>query len=99
MTSNRDSEEQFVELTRIADPIAADLLAVFLDDCELEYQMLDRSSAPVLASMLPKAQRPVTFRVRLADLVRARQLVAEYQKLQDAELLPSEPPPPPKNDE
>lgn len=94
MSSKRDSEEQFVELTRIADPIAADLLAVFLDDRELEYQMLGRSSAPVLASMLPQARRPVTFRVRMVDLVRARKMVTEYQELQSAELLPSEPPPP-----
>jgi len=92
MSADNDNDT-FVELVRVASPIDADLLAVYLDQCELDFQMLDRASAPVLASMLPKAQRPVTFRVRLADLVRARELVAEYDKLQSVELLPSDPPP------
>ncbi|MBW2277394.1 MAG: hypothetical protein JRF63_07870 [Deltaproteobacteria bacterium] len=98
MSGPNDSDDRFVELVKIASSIEADLLAVYLDDCGLEFQMLDHTRAPVLASMLPQAQRPVTFRVRLADLVQARKLVVEYKDLQSAELLPSDPPPSPAED-
>jgi hypothetical protein len=98
MSGPSDSSEEFVELVKIASSIEADLLAVYLDQAGLEFRMLDKTSAPVLASMLPKAHRPVTFVVRLKDLVQARKFVTEYKELQSAELLPSDPPPSPEND-
>ena len=98
MAASNGSDDRFVELVKVASSIEADLLAVYLDQCGLEFRMLDHTSAPVLASMLPKAQRPVTFQVPLAELVHARKLVAEYNELQSAELLPSDPPPPADED-
>jgi hypothetical protein len=89
MSAANGSDEEFVELVKVASSIEADLLAVYLDQAGLEFQMLDHTSAPVLASMLPKAQRPVTFAVRQKDLERANKLVAEYDELQSA--APSDP--------
>lgn len=96
--SGANGSDEFVELVKVSSSIDADLLAVYLDQAGLEFRMLDHTSAPVLASMLPKAQRPVTFTVRLGDLVAARKLVADYDELQSAELLPSDPPPPSDED-
>jgi len=93
MSGPDDSDDRFVELVKVASSIEADLLAVYLDQAGLEFRMLGKASAPVLASMTPKAQRPVTFAVQLKDLVHARKLVTEYKDLQSAELVPSDPPP------
>jgi hypothetical protein len=90
MTAANDADNTFVELVRVADPVDADLLALFLDDSELEYQMLDRGSAPIQASMLPRAQRPVTFRVRRSALDHARALLDEYVRLQGATPTPDD---------
>jgi len=88
-------EERFVELVRIGDPIQADLLAAFLEDGEIDFQCINRTTAGLMAQLMPRAQNPVIFRVREEDLERAEDLLAEYRKMQEAELIPSEIPPPP----
>lgn len=94
MSSASDSEDKYVELVQISDPVEADLLAVYLDNTDLEYQVLDRTRAPVLAGMLPKARRPVRFRVLRENLAHAQELIEEYRQLQAASLMPSDAPPP-----
>jgi hypothetical protein len=84
MSGQNDSDDRFVELVQAPNSTEADLLAMYLTNCEIEFQMLGHSSAPVQAGLVPEARRPVTFRVRLKDLVQARKLVEEYDKMQSA---------------
>lgn len=89
-----EKETRYVELTRVSDPTQAEMLAVFLDNSAVEFRMLGRRSAPVLASMTPAARQPVVFEVAERHLDRARELLAEYQNLQAREVVPSEFPEP-----
>lgn len=94
-----NDEPRFVELTTVADPIQAELLAVFLDSNDLEFRMLGIRSAPVLTALNPGAQEPVVFEVPADRLDSAEELLTEYQLMQSREFVPSEFPPPFEGDE
>lgn len=79
-----ENEGRFVELTRVFDPIEADLLAAFLEDGEVEFEMVNRESARVMASLLSPMQNPVIFHVREEDLEQAALLLQEYRSMQAA---------------
>ena len=97
MTENE--EPRYVELTSAADPVQADLLAIFLDSAGLEFRMTGVRSAPVLAGLTPAAQEPVMFHVPEDQFEHGRELLAEYQLAQAREFVPSEFPPPYEGDE
>ncbi len=94
-----NDEPRWVELTNVFDPIQAELLAVFLDNSDLEFRMLGMRSAPVLAALIPGAQEPVLFEVPEGLLELGRELLTEYQLVQSREFVPSEFPPPYEEDE
>jgi hypothetical protein len=81
-------EDKLVELTRIVDPVEADLVAAFLEDDELEFQM--RRNARTMASIMPASEVPTVFMVYEADLERAKDLLEEYRKVQAASLPPDD---------
>jgi hypothetical protein len=91
--------EDFVELCRLNDPIAADLLAAFLDEAELEYAVTDPGSAGIMGAITPATQTQIVFRVAEEDAPYAEELLDEYRKMQAGPLLPSEAPPPPDGGE
>ena len=80
------SDEKLVELTRIYDPIAADLFAAFLEDGGLEFQM--RRSARSMATVMPSAETPTIFMVYQQDLETAKELLETYKTEQAASLPP-----------
>jgi hypothetical protein len=75
-------QSEYSELVRIGDPIAADLLAAFLEDGDIEFQMVNRSGAGFMSQLIPRAANPVIFRVLTEDLSRAKILLEEYHRLQ-----------------
>ena len=81
------SDEKLVELTRIYDPIAADLFAAFLEDGGIEFQM--RRSARSMASVMPSAETPTIFMVYEQDLETGKELFETYKKEQAASLPPN----------
>jgi hypothetical protein len=87
--------DNFVELVRLHDPIAADLLAAFLDDAELEFAVTDPGSAGIAGAITPASQTQIVFRVAEEDLPYAEELLDEYRRMQAGPLVPSEAPPPP----
>jgi len=91
-------ETRFMELTRIPDPIQAELLAIFLDNSGLEFRMVGMRSAPVLAALIPGAHEPVIFEVPADQFEHGRELLTEYELAQAREFVPSEFPPPYEGD-
>ena len=83
-----NEEVKLVELTRIYEQVEADLVAAFLEDDGLEFQM--RRSARTMAPMMPTSQVPTIFMVYEADLERAKTLLEEYRKNQAASIPPDE---------
>ena len=90
-------EYEYTELVRIGDPIQADLLAAFLEDGDLHFQIINRHSAGFMANLVPREANPVIFKVLEPDMEQGNTLLLEYRKLQNAELIPSEIPPPPED--
>jgi hypothetical protein len=88
--------DNFVELVRMNDPIAADLFAAFLDDADLEYAVTDPGSAGIAGAITPATQTQIIFRVAEEDAPYAEELLDEYRRMQAGPLLPSEAPPPPE---
>lgn len=80
------SDDKLVELTRIYDPVAADLLAAFLEDGGIEFQM--RRSARSMATVMPSAETPTIFMVYDEDLETAKELLEDYNRGQSASLPP-----------
>jgi hypothetical protein len=83
-------EEQFVELIRIADPIEADLFGAFLEDGEVDYEVINRSGAGMLSGLMPGSVNPVIFRILDVHLERGKQLLEEYRTLQNASVPPDD---------
>lgn len=82
------SDSNLVELTRVYDPIEADLLAAFLEDGDIEFHM--RRSARTMASLMPSSETPVKFMVYEQDLEQAKSLLEEYSAAQNASVPPDE---------
>ena len=80
---------KLVELTKIFDQTEADLLAAFLEDDGLEFQM--RRSARSMAPIMPTSQVPTVFMVYEADLERAKVLLDDYNTAQAASIPPDDP--------
>ncbi|MDJ0764566.1 MAG: hypothetical protein QNJ97_16430 [Myxococcota bacterium] len=81
-----NDKDKLVELTRVADPVEADLLAAFLEADGLEFQM--RRSARTMAPAFPTAQSATIFMVYEADVTRAQALLEEYSRAQAATTPP-----------
>lgn len=81
-------QDNLVELTRIYDQVEADLLAAFLEDDGLEFQM--RRSARTMAPALPTAETPTIFMVFSEDEERAKDLLNEYREAQKADSSPND---------
>ncbi|MBN2531008.1 MAG: hypothetical protein JXR76_31770 [Deltaproteobacteria bacterium] len=75
-------QSEYVELTRVSDPVQADLLAAFLEDGDVEFQVVNRSGAGFMSQLIPRAANPVLFRILAEDLERGKVLLEEYQSLQ-----------------
>ena len=52
-------QSEYVELVRISDPVQADLLAAFLEDGDIEFQVVNRSGAGFMSQLIPRAANPV----------------------------------------
>lgn len=76
------SEQEYAELVRIGDPVEADLLAAFLEDGEIEFQVVNRSGAGFMSQLMPRAQNPVVFRVLEEHLEIGKMLLEEYRTMQ-----------------
>jgi hypothetical protein len=87
-------KDNFVELVRMNDPVAAELLTAFLDDADLEYIVTDPGSAGIMGAITPTTQTQIIFRVAEDDLPYAEELLDEYRRMQAGPLVPSEAPPP-----
>lgn len=83
------SDDKLVELTRIYDPVAADLFAAFLEDGDIEFQM--RRSARSMASVMPSSETPTVFMVYEEDFESAKELLEDYQNAQASSLPPDDP--------
>lgn len=81
-------EDKLVELTRVTDPVEADLLAAFLEDGELEFQM--RRSARTMAPIMPASEVATVFMVYEQDLESAKDLLEEYREVQAASIPPDD---------
>lgn len=92
MTEQLDNSE-YVELTRISDPVQADLLAAFLEDGDVEFQVVNRSGAGFMSQLIPRSANPVVFRILRDDLERGRVLLEEYNSLQSQPAPPDDPEP------
>lgn len=75
-----EEEYEFVELVRIYNQTEADLLAAFLEDDGLEFQM--ERSARTLAGLYPATESPVIFRVYPDELDRGKELLEAYREIQ-----------------
>ena len=75
-------QSEYVELTRVSDPVQADLLAAFLEDGDVEFQVVNRSGAGFMSQLIPRAANPVVFRILTDDLERGKLLLKEYEGLQ-----------------
>jgi hypothetical protein len=82
------TENKLVELTRVYDQVEADLIAAFLEDDGLEFQM--RRSARTMATIMPPSEVPTIIMVYETDLERAKDLLEEYRKVQAASLPPDD---------
>ena len=80
-------EEHMVELTRVTDPIEADLLAAFLDNNSVEFQM--SKSAQTMSTMVPSGS-PIVFMVFEEHLGVAKEAVDEYIRIQKASIPPDD---------
>jgi hypothetical protein len=83
-------QSEYVELVRISDPVQADLLAAFLEDGDIEFQVVNRSGAGFMSQLIPRAANPVLFRILAKDLDRGKVLLSEYQMLQQKPSSPNE---------
>jgi hypothetical protein len=83
-------QSEYVELVRISDPVQADLLAAFLEDGDIEFQVVNRSGAGFMSQLIPRAANPVLFRILAKDLERGKVLLSEYQMLQQKPSSPDE---------
>ncbi len=83
-------QSEYVELVRISDPVQADLLAAFLEDGDIEFQVVNRSGAGFMSQLIPRAANPVLFRILAKDLDRGKVLLSEYQMLQQKPSSPDE---------
>ena len=90
MTEQLDNSE-YVELTRISDPVQADLLAAFLEDGDVEFQVVNRSGAGFMSQLIPRSANPVVFRILRDDLDRGKVLLDEYTTLQGQPTPPDDP--------
>ena len=75
-------QSEYVELTRVSDPVQADLLAAFLEDGDVEFQVVNRSGAGFMSQLIPRAANPVVFRILTEDFERGKTLLEEYNSLQ-----------------
>ncbi|MBN2714813.1 MAG: hypothetical protein JXX14_03095 [Deltaproteobacteria bacterium] len=73
---------EYVELTRVSDPVQADLLAAFLEDGDVEFQVVNRSGAGFMSQLIPRSANPVLFRILATDFERGKVLLEEYNTLQ-----------------
>lgn len=78
-----EEEYEFVELVRIYNQTEADLLAAFLEDDGLEFQM--ERSARTLAGLYPPTESPIIFRVYADEEERGKELLAAYKSIQAGE--------------
>lgn len=82
-------QSEYLELIRIGDPVQADLFAAFLDDGDVEFQVVNRSGAGFMSQLIPRAANPVVFRVLEEDLERGKILLDEYRAMQKV-VMPSD---------
>lgn len=82
-----EEQDRVVELVRVFDMIEADLIAAFLEDDGLEFQIV--RSARSMAPLLPGAETPTIIKVYETDMERARALLEEYGRLQNRVDVPS----------
>ncbi|MCU0661820.1 MAG: DUF2007 domain-containing protein [Myxococcota bacterium] len=82
-----EEQDRFVELVRVFDTVEADLIAAFLEDDGLEFQL--ERSARSLGPLMPGAESPTIIKVYAEDLDRARTLLEEYGRLQQRVDVPS----------
>jgi hypothetical protein len=83
-------QSEYVELVRISDPVQADLLAAFLEDGDIEFQVVNRSGAGFMSQLIPRSANPVLFRILVDDLERGKVLLSEYQMLQQKPSSPDD---------
>jgi len=78
-----ENEGGYLELTRLSDPLEAELLAAFLADGEVAFRINNRMGARMFGSLLAPADNPVIILVRDDDFERAELLLDEYRSLQE----------------